>query len=505
MSAMIPTSVGETLQASTLVRSIPRGNHHALYHRLYGHLCLVDDEVLALLGAFGVPRTADAVAREADVHLELVEELTLALHARHFLVPAGTDELRVVREALEARRAQLEEGTLVQVLQLVTTNLCNFRCSYCFTDRIYCSTERAGLQRAHHNKVMTDEVATAAVDLLLDCARRAGRSRVAIQFFGGEPLVNWRAIRHVLDRYGDGEKHGVRIGYSIVTNGSLVTEEMAQRFREHDVAVVVSFDSPLGEDRPLASGLQSRPSVERGLDTLARAGNRIVFNSVLSEETWAYFGPEVADYAQLFGVEEIGVLLDLDPAFFRRHAPEAIADRVWALYQHGRARGVLVTGYWHQIFQQLVSGGVFAGRAFKTCSATGAQLSVEPSGDVFACKGSSGYFGQVAHPRALFSSDRYLAYAQRAVQNAPACVGCDIEFFCGGLCLGSRERAFGTLAAVEDSSCAVYRDLTQRLVAEVGAEDVDVLEIAAPRATHTPADQPGDLLVRGTSSPGGAG
>lgn len=466
------------IRRSPYVHAVPHASGWAVYHSLHGNLCVVDAEVLGMLDAFETPRTVGEVAQATGQDVSLVAALADALRDRRFLVDPGLDEREAVVAALAQRRERASTGTLVGVLQMVMTNRCNFRCKYCFTERIYCSDERARLQRSHDNQMMAPATARAAVDLLLDKARAAGRSDVTVQFFGGEPLINWSLIQEVLRTYGDGSAHGVHITYTIVTNGSLVTDEIASELAARDVAVIVSFDSPKGHDRLLAAGGGTRARVERSLELLASRRNRIVFNSVLSEETFPYFGREVVDFGLRFGVREIGVLFDLDPAFYARRPPVQIADRVWDLYGYAKERGVQVTGYWHQIFAQIAGQGVLAGRAFKTCSATGAQLSVEPSGDVFACKGSSGYFGHVSRPDELFGSARYQRYAMQALQNAPSCEDCEIELTCGGLCLGSREKQFGDISAVEPSSCEVFRDLTRRLLSEVDVRMVDVLQVA---------------------------
>ncbi len=137
----------------------------------------------------------------------------------------------------------------------------------------------------------------------------------------------------------------------------------------------------------------------------------------------------------------------------------------------------MVTGYWHMIFQQMIYYKMFKDRGFKTCSATGCQLSVEPSGDVFACKGSSGYFGTILKPEKLLSSENYKTYALRTFRNAPECVGCEIENFCSGFCLGPLEKKYGTINVIEKNTCTLYKELTKRLIRNLNRNEIETYDM----------------------------
>jgi uncharacterized protein len=278
-------------------------------------------------------------------------------------------------------------------------------------------------------------------------------------------------------RMGNGERHKIEINYSVVTNGSLFTDEIAEVCRNYGVAVVVSFDSPRGKNRTYANGANSFDGVERGLVLLKKYGNRVVLNSVLSEETIQYFDTDLVDFALDHYIFEIGVLLDLDPTFYENRRTKEIVDRLWKLYLYGSQKGVLLTGYWHMIFQQMKEHNIFKVRGFKTCSGTGAQLSIEPSGDVFACKGSSGFFGNILRPEEVLSSANYRKYTMRTLCNAPECDGCEIENFCSGFCLGPLEKKYGNIYVTEENTCEVYKELTRRLVREVGQDEVETYEM----------------------------
>ncbi len=466
-------NANENLQTSKYVRIVPRSDGFAVYHSLFGGVCVVDKEILELFEFFRSPQSLNEIIDTKEYSIEHIKSFINVFKPRYFLVDPDFDEYDLIKQKIDHRREYLHTGEQIGVIQLVVTNLCNFRCKYCFINSIYSSEKRRELQSSGDNKIMNCKIADSAIKHVLKIVRESGGKSLHIQFFGGEPLLNWKVVKFVLDTFGDGSTHGVEIGYSIVTNGSLMREEMAEYFRKYSVPVVVSFDSPKGKHRVFTNEKSSIHAIEHSLSILREYNNRIVFNSVLSEETFDYFDTDLVDFALKYGVSEIGVLLDLNPEFYENRKVGDIVDTLWDVYTYGKKNGVVVTGYWHMIFQQIIGYEYFKDRGYKTCSATGCQLSIEPSGDVFACKGSSGYFGHISNLSELLSSQTYRNYAMRAYRNAPQCEGCEIENFCSGFCFGPLEKKYNDIYVIEEKTCEVYKEITKRLIKDLDKNEVD--------------------------------
>ena len=108
-------------------------------------------------------------------------------------------------------------------------------------------------------------------------------------------------------------------------------------------------------------------------------------------------------------------------------------------------------------------------------------LRVEPSGDVYACKGSSGYFGNILEPEELLSSKNYWKYALRTFQNAAECDGCEIELFCSGFCLGPLEKKYHDIYVIEKNTCGIYKEITKRLIGDVEIDEIETYKISDRR------------------------
>ena len=458
---------------SDYVRFVHRSEGVAVYHSLLGGLCLVDKAVAEILEGFrgGVTVTARLAALPARIRRqgEIIMDI---FAAKGFLVAPEDKEYARIGRGIQKRLAErLSRGSRVGVIQLVVTNSCNYRCTYCFINQGHTQGTDQGVRRSTAVKMMTAATALTGLDGVIGLLRENGKTSLAVQFFGGEPLLNPGTVRSVLEHYGCGEHYGIAINYSIVTNGSLVNDAIVKLFAQYGVTVIISLDSisPEHDQRRTAKGGSGAERVAENVARLRAAGVTVIFNTVLSEETFNGFSPIFIDQSAEYGIGEIGVLLDLNADFYMRHTATEIVEKLWAFYLRGKEMEVVVTGYLHTAFQRMFQFNQLERVGYKTCSATGCQLSIEPDGEVFACKASSGHFGHIGNLKKLVAGETYRRYAMRAANNAADCMGCEIENFCSGLCLGPVEKKYGTVNAIEKSACDVYRLLVRQLVADADA------------------------------------
>jgi len=464
-------------QLSKYLKILPRKDDFAVYHSLHGRLCIMDRALVELLYFFKTPRSFEEAYNKNHCTEELLRDFLSIFGSRSFIVAPDENDSSWIKHYNDNRKESLKTGEQISIIQLVVTNHCNFRCSYCFVNSIYSYKKRLELQISKHNKVMSPEIARVSIETVIELLQKNGKQSLHIQFFGGEPIINWGVIEHVLETFGNGLNHGIKISYSIVTNGSLIDEKISEYLKRHNVAVIISFDSPKDRHRILANGTESIHAIEGCLVNLAKYDNRVVFNSVLCEDTFDFFDEDVVNFALRYNVKEIGVLLDLNPSFYENRSTKDIVDKLWKIYKYAKGQGVVITGYWHVIFQQMLMRDFPDDRGYRTCSATGCQLSIEPTGDIFACKGSSGYFGHISDLSGLLTSEVYENYAMRAFHIAPECSECEIKNFCSGFCLGPLEKKYGNIYAIEGNACGVYREITRRLIMDIDKDNVDVFYI----------------------------
>jgi uncharacterized protein len=132
----------------------------------------------------------------------------------------------------------LPEHFPLQTLVMNVTNQCNLSCQYCYEfgeDKIATPEGK--------KKFMDVETAKASVDYLFEQA--AGRKSVHITFFGGETLMNFPLLRHVIEYSTEqATRKNVRIDFSLTTNATLLTSQIIDFLAANRVGVTVSIDGP---------------------------------------------------------------------------------------------------------------------------------------------------------------------------------------------------------------------------------------------------------------------
>ena len=115
---------------------------------------------------------------------------------------------------------------------ILTTYSCNFKCVYCFEESI------------KENVFLDEPTADLIVSWLINKVRERKLKRLFLVFYGGEPLLNTAPIYKISrSLYDWAEKQQVEFGFSIITNGSLITPELIERLSEVGLKEVrVSID-----------------------------------------------------------------------------------------------------------------------------------------------------------------------------------------------------------------------------------------------------------------------
>lgn len=225
--------------------------------------------------------TRSSVVKHADVHL--IQGRTPQLFVANGsqlkpITPPQFDQLQgLINEgAIDSLNRQLHalgfnlqpaiSGEPVQspathALSLAIAQKCNMGCSYCYAEQ----GDFGGT-----SKSMPLETAKEAIDLLL-CDKSPGE-RVTLSFMGGEPLTSRKSIIAATE-YADKKSQatGIKVNFSITTNGTLVTPEDAVFFEQYGFAVTVSIDGSEQQHnqlRPMKNGSGSYQRIMQRIEPL---------------------------------------------------------------------------------------------------------------------------------------------------------------------------------------------------------------------------------------------
>ena len=200
---------------STNIFNIPVGDllgrsmndYHLVYSPLAQGLLLVDREELF------------SFSRVFEGHEDLPGEL---LEAAKTLLDY---------EPIEQRKDQIRSASDFVTLYVLPNYHCNFHCSYCFASQ------------GRDKQQLDEEVLKRMLEWMLDINRTPYRNLHITFLGGGEPTLSWDVVKKGIEYASElSIKNGFIVKYSIVTNGSIVDEEMICLFRKYHVVPRLSFE-----------------------------------------------------------------------------------------------------------------------------------------------------------------------------------------------------------------------------------------------------------------------
>lgn len=205
------------------------------------------------------------------------EELTEGFREVDFLVHHGF--LQTKENSQENLYVDLDfmDSVPVNMLSLGLTGTCNLACSYCFEKQ----------ERSASFLKMSRTVAAAAVDFLFENAGPV--PHLAIRFFGGEPLLNMPIISFVTSYATEQARNrNKNIIFLLSTNGTLISDEVADFLIEYKVGVCISLDGPRHVHdihRRFKNGRGSFRRAKQGASRLlARGPSRLQAQAVLTRQ-----------------------------------------------------------------------------------------------------------------------------------------------------------------------------------------------------------------------------
>lgn len=448
---------------SGFVQSADDGELAVVWHSLFGHPKIVSLETLAFIDSFAEPRKLDDLlgSELTDESDEAVQELI----NDYFLVPTDFDDRAFLEETMRQRDSSIVDGSRIAFLELIMSESCNFRCTYC----IHFNNLETSTRIDDPTKFMRFDTARRAVDGFVKLLKKQDRRTAEINFGGGEPLLAWPIIEQVLAYCVETYSADVEFRFSINTNASLITPEIAKSLREYDVEVASSLDGLReGNDqvRLTKKGRGTFDEIVNGFDALSDVSHPLDgFSVTVNERNFDQLDESIIDWAA--EREMTNVRIDIDVIDMVDIPVEAIVDRLMRVRRYARERGISVPGFWSRALENMNDSTLTADVAF--CGAVrGNSVCVSPSGRIYGCGYSTTELGRLDEIEAFTQEEgTYHRFVRDHLTGTmEMCKGCMIEGQCGGGCNITQEFARATHTAKIDRMCDFYRRMTQELLRE---------------------------------------
>lgn len=343
----------------------------------------------------------------------------------------------------------------IAVLYLLLTEQCNFACHYCFIE--------GGLPVGYKPTLMNPEVAKAGIDLfariLAQNARNVAQPRVI--FYGGEPLLNFATLQFALEHLSSLRDQGrlpETLKFTVNSNASVVTDEIAETLADYKVAVSVSLDGTRevhNRDRVFLSGEGTYDATVRGFRILKEVGVPVSISCTITETSVGQLEEVFNFFIEEFGIKSLGfnLLREGDSPKLRdaETYSKAASEALIACFKIAREKGI----YEDRIMRK-VRAFVRKRPHLNDCAGCGQQIVIAPTGEVGVCHadvGQKAYF--VANTPALnpISHPYWTEWRRRSPFSIPECLDCIALGICGGGCPYQAYLDNGSIWAIDESFC----------------------------------------------------
>lgn len=454
----------EVLVKSRFIQSVMSGDKVVIWHSLFGNPKIVSEETFILLNSLSTPCSLTSILNEYELGgsgKEAVNDLV----TNHYLVPQGFDERNFLAEKMRERESSITSGSLIDYLELIMSEACNFRCTYCIHFNNLETSDRIN----NPKKFMQWGTAKNAVDQFLAILKQHKKTVAEINFGGGEPLLAWPVIEQILEYCISNYGKEFTFRFSINTNASLVTPEVASGLKKYGVEIASSLDGLReGNDkvRLTKAGGGTFESILKGFENLANAGYPLDGIAVtVNEHNFPFLDETIIDWA----VERkmVEVRIDIDVIDMIAVSVEDVVKKLMRIRRYAQKKDIDVSGFWSRPAENLNDSTLDTHVAF--CGAVrGNSMCFSPSGNIYGCGYSNTQLGSVAHIDSFHAPEgQYHRFVRDHLTGTmEMCKGCMIEGQCGGGCNITQEFARATKTAKIDRMCDFYRQMTKELLLE---------------------------------------
>ena len=428
-----------------IVLDIFSGSVHVVDEVAYDIIGMYEDHtteeiVAAVLAKY--PETTEEEIREGCAQIEQLKQAGKLFTPDTFSPMAG--ELK-----------QRTSG-VVKALCLHVAHTCNLNCAYCFASQGKYHGDRA---------IMSLEVGKRALDFLIE--NSGTRHNLEVDFFGGEPLMNWDMIKDLVAYARQREQEtGKHFRFTLTTNGLLIDDDVIDFANREMSNVVLSLDGRKEiHDRYrvdyAGNGSWERivPKFQRLVE--ARGGKNYYMRGTFTHEN-PDFLKDIEEMLRLGFTE-----LSMEPVVCAPDDPSALTaedlpvvleqyEQLAQLMLERRREGKPFTFYHYMID---LKGGPCIYKRVSGCGSGTEYMAVTPWGDLYPCHQ---FVGEEAFKlgdiwQGVTNQKTQGEFAACNVYSRPECADCWAKLYCSGGCAANAYHATGSVTGVYEYGCELFR------------------------------------------------
>ncbi len=434
------------------------------------------DEVAYDIIALYRDKTPDEIVKiicERYEHLPDVteEEVRACIGDIDALVSAGK---LFSEDKYEALAYQYKNNSrVIKALCLHVAHTCNLNCSYCFASQGKYQGERA---------LMSFEVGRRAFDFLIE--NSGDRRNLEVDFFGGEPLLNWQVVKDLVAYARSIEgKYNKNFRFTLTTNGMLIDDEVIDFANREMSNVVLSLDGRREVHDRFRRDYAGNGSYDQILPKFQRFVEKREGKSYYVRGTFTH---ENIDFTNdLFHMADLGFTeLSMEPVVCPPSDPYALTDadlpKIFEQYEilakEMIRRKKAGNGFTFYHYMLDLKNGPCIYKRITGCGSGTEYMAVTPWGDLYPCHqfvGDEKYclgniWDGVKNTEIQDKFRSCNAYAR------PECKDCWAKLYCSGGCAANAYHATGDINGIYRYGCELFKKRIECAVMMQIAESEEV-------------------------------
>ena len=347
-------------------------------------------------------------------------------------------------------------GDVVKALCLHVAHTCNLNCAYCFASQGRFHGERA---------LMSFEVGKQALDYLV--AHSGTRHNLEVDFFGGEPLMNWDVVKQLVHYARSIEKEaGKNFRFTLTTNGMLIDDDVIDFVNREMSNVVLSLDGRKEIHDRLRVDYKGEGSYDRIVPKFQKLVKARGNTRYYMRGTFTHANPDFTK--DLFHMADLGftelsmepvVCAPDDPAALTPEDIEIVKDQyeILALDMLRREREGKPITFYHYMID--LEAGPCIYKRLSGCGSGTEYMAVTPWGDLYPCHqfvGDSAYkLGDVW--QGVTNTALREQFRACNAYSRPDCKDCWARLYCSGGCAANAYHASGSISGIYKPGCELFK------------------------------------------------
>ena len=363
-----------------------------------------------------------------------------------------------VKDTYEEMAGELKERTsgVVKALCLHVAHTCNLNCSYCFASQGKFHGERA---------LMSFEVGKKAMDFLIQ--NSGSRHNLEVDFFGGEPLMNFEVVKQVVEYARSIEnQYNKNFRFTLTTNGMLIDDDVIEYANKEMSNVVLSLDGRKEVHDRFRKDYAGNGSWEKIVPKFQKLVQKRNGKNYYIRGTFTHLNPDFLNDIKVMlklGFSE----LSMEPVVCAKDDPMALTEKdldivceqyekLAKLMLEKDKEGTPFTFYHYMID---LKGGPCIYKRISGCGSGTEYMAVTPWGDLYPCH-------QFVGEEKFKLGDIFNGISNVSVQNdfkscnvyaREECKKCWARLYCAGGCAANAYHSTGSVRGVYENGCRLFK------------------------------------------------